>query len=597
MFVHLRGIHKMGHVTGTTWMFGASAAGDGGELIVSTGSVKISPGCVTSAPPELCWLWRLSERGENSYFEELYHGEREESEGGAEVTQPGGILTDPVETISSPLSPAAEAPNIQAPVSITENEVEDTTAPPAIASTPDPLLLGTEHHPFEVCPSIGTSSSESGVEQYVLPNRTTRGQSAKRYEPTLTAKSKYPVANYMSTRRLSKSYELFVNQISTVSVPNRVQDALGDPKWRKAMEEEMEALQKNNTWKLVPPPQGKKAVGCRWMFTVKHNADGSVNRYKARLVVKGFTQTYGIDYDETFAHVVKMNTIRVLLSFAASLNWPLRQFDVKNAFLHGELAEEVYMSLPPGPVDTPIEQNHCLAEYPNQVPTDRARYQRLVGRLIYLAHTRPDVAYAVSVVSQFMHNPSESHMDAVMRILKYLTSAPGRGVMFSKHNNILEVCGFTDADWAGNITDRRSTSGYFTFVGGNLVTWKSKKQKVVARSSAEAEYRGMAHGVCELLWLRNLLRDLGFKLKSTMQLYCDNKAAIDISQNLVQHDRTKHVEVDRHFIKEKLDAKIMSFPFVPTEEQLADILTKGVSRKAFYDSLSKLGMVDVYAPT
>ncbi|PRQ56213.1 putative RNA-directed DNA polymerase [Rosa chinensis] len=683
-------------------------------------------------------------QGENSFFEELYHGEGEESEGGEEA---GGILTDPIETISSP--PEGEAPNIQAPVSMAENDVtdttpniqapvsmaendvEDTTVPPTITSTPDPQLPGTEDHSCEVCPPTITSSNESNVGQYVLPNRTTRGQSAKIYEPTLTAKSKYPVANYMSTRRLSKSYESFVNQISAVSVPNKVQDALGDPNWRKAMEEELEALQKSNTWQLVPPPQGKKAVGCRWVFTVKHNADGSVIRYKARLVAKGFTQTYGIDYDETFAPVAKMTTIRVLLSIAASLNWPLRQFDVKNAFLHGELAEEeVYMSLPPGyvvdspgdfvcrlrkslyglkqsphawfgrfsqfmrkvgyrqnnsdhtlflkhqqgkvtaliiyvddmvitgndtveidrlqrqlasefemkdlgelkyflgievargregiylcqrkyvldlltetglldcrPVDTPIEQNHCLAEYPDQVPADRARYQRLVGRLIYLAHTRPDVAYAVSVVSQFMHNPSESHMDAVMRILKYLKSAPGRGVLFSKHSNILEVCGFTDADWAGNITDRRSTSGYFTFVGGNLVTWKSKKQKVVARSSAEAEYRGMAHGVCELLWLRNLLRDLGFKLKSTMQLYCDNKAAIDISQNPVQHDRTKHVEVDRHFIKEKLDAKIISFPFVPTEEQLADVLTKGVSRKAFYDSLSKLGMVDVYEPT
>ena len=105
-----------------------------------------------------------------------------------------------------------------------------------------------------------------------------------------------------------------------------------------------------------------------------------------------------------------------------------------------------------------------------QIPTDRACYQRLAGRLIYLAHTRPIVAYAVSMVSQFMHNMSESHMDAVVRILRYLKSAPGRGVMFSKHNNILEVSGFTDADWAGNITDRRSTAGYFTFMGGNLVT-------------------------------------------------------------------------------------------------------------------------------
>ena len=132
------------------------------------------------------------------------------------------------------------------------------------------------------------------------------------------------------------------------------------------------------------------------------------------------------------------------------------------------------------PIDTPIEQNHRLAEYPDQVPTDKTRYQRIVGRLIYLSHTRPDVAYAVSVVSQFMHNLSVDHMDAVVRILRYLKSAPRRGVMFSNHNNILEVCGFTDADWAGNITDQRSTSGYFTFVGGNLVTWKRKKQKVVA---------------------------------------------------------------------------------------------------------------------
>ena len=114
--------------------------------------------------------------------------------------------------------------------------------------------------------------------------------------------------------------------------------------------------------------------------------------------------------------------------------------------------------------------------------------------------------------------------------------------------------------------NRRSTSGYFTFIGGNLVTWKSKKQKAVARSSAEAKYRGMAYGVCELLWLRNLMCDLGFELKNTMQLYCDNRATIDISQNPVQHDCIKHVEVDRHFIKEKLDASLVSFPFVFTEE-------------------------------
>jgi hypothetical protein len=150
------------------------------------------------------------------------------------------------------------------------------------------------------------------------------------------------------------------------------------------------------------------------------------------------------------------------------------------------------------PVDTPIVQNHGLKDCADQTPTNKERYQRLVGKLIYLSHTRPDITYAVSVVSQFMHNPSEDHMNAVIRILRYLKSSPGKGLMLSK-NQHLNIEGYTDADWAGNITDRRSTSGYFTFVGGNLVSWRSKKQKVVALSSAEAEFRGMTKGICEML--------------------------------------------------------------------------------------------------
>ena len=121
------------------------------------------------------------------------------------------------------------------------------------------------------------------------------------------------------------------------------------------------------------------------------------------------------------------------------------------------------------PVDTPIVQNHILEEYSDQAPTDKRRYQRLVGKLMYLSHTRPNIAYVVSVVSQFMHNPSEDHMDAVIRILRYLKSSPGKGLLFSK-NGHLRINGYTYADWARNISNRRSTSGYFMFVGGNLVT-------------------------------------------------------------------------------------------------------------------------------
>ncbi|CAL2271616.1 unnamed protein product [Prunus armeniaca] len=232
----------------------------------------------------------------------------------------------------------------------------------------------------------------------------------------------------------------------------------------------------------------------------------------------------------------------------------------------------------------------------DQEPTNKEQYQRLVGRLIYLEHTRPDIAYVVSVVSQFRHSSNVSYRNVVDRILRYLKSSLGKGLMFSK-NGDLEVVGYTYADWASSIIDRRSTSGYFTFVEGNLVTWRSKKQNVVSRSSAEVEYQGMAHGVCELLWIRRLFTDLGFKPEKPIELHCDNKSAIDIAHNPVQHDRTKHVEVDRHFIKEKIEKKIIRLPFVKSEDQLADILTKDFCGKVFHDSLTKLGIGDIYAPT
>ncbi|CAO2833049.1 unnamed protein product [Amaranthus hypochondriacus] len=224
-------------------------------------------------------------------------------------------------------------------------------------------------------------------------------------------------------------------------------------------------------------------------------------------------------------------------------------------------------------------------------PADRMQYQRLVGKLIYLAHTRPDIAYAVGIVSRFMHRPQTQHMEAVFRILRYLKGTPGKGVLYRK-NGHLRITAFTDADWVGDRDDRKSTSGYFTVIGGNLVTWRSKKQKVVALSSAEAEFRGIAKGVMEVLWLRKLLTELGFAPEESCVIYCDNQAAISISENPVQHDRTKHVEVDRHFIKEKLEDDIIKLPHVKSEDQLADILTKAVGTQWFKDVLDKLGIGD-----
>uniref|UniRef100_A0A2P2MWT8 Retrovirus-related Pol polyprotein from transposon TNT 1-94 n=1 Tax=Rhizophora mucronata TaxID=61149 RepID=A0A2P2MWT8_RHIMU len=247
------------------------------------------------------------------------------------------------------------------------------------------------------------------------------------------------------------------------------------------------------------------------------------------------------------------------------------------------------------PASTPIDQNVKLGKAEEDVAVDRATYQRLVGRLLYLSHTRPDITYAVSVISQFMHNPKKVHLQATYRVLQYLKGVPGKGILF-KRNGGLVLETYTDADYAGSIVDRKSTTGYCTFLGGNLVTWRSKKQNVVARSSAEAEFRAMAQGVCEVLWLKIILEDLKIKWDGSIRLYCDNKSAISIAHNPVQHDRTKHIEVDRHFIKEHLESGLICTPYMPTHSQLADVLTKGLNSSVFQNIISKLGMENAYSP-
>ena len=243
-----------------------------------------------------------------------------------------------------------------------------------------------------------------------------------------------------------------------------------------------------------------------------------------------------------------------------------------------DLLEETGM-LDCKPIKTPIEQGG-KAKLIEGDTVDKGRYQQLVGKLIYLSHTRPDITFVVSVVSQYMHSSCQGHFDAVYRTLRYLKKTPGKGLFFGKQGN-KKVEIFTDADWAGYVNDRKSTSEYCTRLWGNLVTWRSKKQSVVARSSAEAEYRVIAHGICEAIWLKWLLEELQISCEFPMQLYCDNKGTISIAHNPVHHDRTKYVEVDRHFITEKLENGIISIEYIPTDQQVADILTKGLSGPTF----------------
>ncbi|KAK2967357.1 hypothetical protein RJ640_026371 [Escallonia rubra] len=195
------------------------------------------------------------------------------------------------------------------------------------------------------------------------------------------------------------------------------------------------------------------------------------------------------------------------------------------------------------PVETPMEINHELGTSSSQSLVDVGRYQRLVEKLIYLTNTRPEIAYVVSMVSQFMHAPSEKHMNAVYRILRYLKGAPRKGLLYSK-NEASTIEGYTDADWAGDQLNMKSTSGYLIFVEGNLVTWRSKKHKVVTRSSAEAEFQSMAYGLCELLWIKGVLKDLGIECSRPISLFCDNKSAIEIAQNpsSLYHEKGDAVE-------------------------------------------------------
>ncbi|KAK4260610.1 hypothetical protein QN277_003703 [Acacia crassicarpa] len=538
--------------------------------------------------------------------------------------------------------------------------------------------------------------------------------------------TQHPIQRFVSYGNLSTKMQSLVVNSAQIKIPNTFQQAMADPNWKQAAEEELRALKENRTWEITPLPKGKKPVGCRWIFTPKFNPDGSINKYKARLVAKGYTQTYGIDYQETFAPVVKFNTIQVLLSIAANLDWSLHQLDVKNAFLNGDLEEEVYMEIPDGvlapnnsvcklnkslyglkqsprawfsrftkavkelgytqgqaddtlfikrvndrvtilvvyvddiiitgndeesitllkqdlsaefqvkdlgqmryflgleiartkkginvsqrkytldllhetgmlgsqPEGTPMEEGCHLQIKPKGIPTNSERYRRIVGKLIYLTHTRPDISYAVGIVSQFMHQPQEEHMKAVYRILSYLKLNPGRGILFKKGTaRNIEI--YTDADHARDRETRRSTSGYCTYVWGNLVTWRSKKQTVVSPSSTEAELRAVNKGVCEGLWIMRLLKEIGIQFEGPIQLWCDNKSSIEMVKNPVYHDRTKHVDIDRHFIKEKIEAGTMTLSHIRSANQIADILTKPLGRAKFEVFRSKLGMIDIYSP-
>ena len=368
----------------------------------------------------------------------------------------------------------------------------------------------------------------------------------------------YPLSHYLSFNRLSTPYQLFLTHIESDSIPHRLADDITSPLWKAEMDEEMQSLLKNQTWEIDPLPFGKKAVGCKWVHTKKHHANGTLECYKSRLVAQGFTQSYGVDYFETSApwrrwrQYIFLSLLRPIFgglsfswtsrmpSFTSSIFVSQQKYTVDllkltgmadcapvrtpidpRYFLGLEVAyssSSIFVSQQKytvdltgmadcAPVRTPIDPNVKLGTGEYSPPVNHYQYQQLVGKLLYLTHTRPDISFDVHLLSQFMHAPHEIHRQAAHWVLAYLKGCPGKGLRFSPTTDET-VRVYTDADFAGSIVDCRSTTGYCIFLFDSLVTWKSSKRDKVSRSSAEAEYRALADGASEVQWVHGILSDL-----------------------------------------------------------------------------------------
>lgn len=260
------------------------------------------------------------------------------------------------------------------------------------------------------------------------------------------------------------------------------------------------------------------------------------------------------------------------------------------------------------PASTPMETNIKLTsadfddhikgsqkEGTDRILDDAGPYQKLVGRLLYLTMTRVDIAYVVQVLSQFMHKPKQSHMEAALRVVRYIKAEPGLGLLMPSEdaNKLTAYC---DSDWRGCIESRRFVTGYIVMFGNVLVSWKSKKQDTVSRSSAEAEFRSMASTVAEITWLEGLYKELGVSISRPVQLFCDSKATIQIAANPIFHERTKHIDIDCHFVREKIVQNLVQTQHVSTKEQLADLLTKSLGKLSHDYLMSKLGLKNLFQP-
>ncbi|GKA11820.1 putative ribonuclease H-like domain-containing protein [Tanacetum coccineum] len=365
------------------------------------------------------------------------------------------------------------------------------------------------------------------------------------------------------------------------------------------------------------------------VYINKKDDRGIMVRNKARLVAQGYTQEEGMDYDEVFAQVARIEAIRLFLAYASFMNFIVYQMDVKSAFLYGIIEEEVYVCQPPGFEDpqfpdkvykvekalyslhqaprawtkddaqeipdefyggahfllrvitsTPIETNKALNKDEEAEDVDVHLYRSMIGSLMYLTASRPDIMFVVCACARFQVTPKTSHLHAVKRIFRYLKGQPKLGLWYPR-DSPFDLEAFSDSDYAGASLDRKSTIGGCQFLSKRLISWQCKKQTIVANSTTEAEYVAAANCCGQVLWIQNQMLDYGFNFMNT-KIHIDNESTICIVKNPVFHSKTKHIEIRHHFIRDSYEKKLIQVIKIHTDHNVADLLTKAfdVSRKA-----------------
>nr|GFA45228.1 hypothetical protein [Tanacetum cinerariifolium] len=389
------------------------------------------------------------------------------------------------------------------------------------------------------------------------------------------------------TRRQLESDGVICMFALTVSrtEPKNIKEAMADSAWIESMQKELHQFDRLEVWELVNRPLCKNVINMKWLWKNKLDEENTVIRNKSHLMAKGYAQKEGVDFEESFAHVARLEAVRLFITYAGHKSFTVYQIDVKTAFLYGPLKEEVYVNQPDGFVDpyhpnkvyrlkkalyglkqalracvgTPMATKHLDADL-SGTPIDQMKYCSMVGALMYLTASRPDIMHATCYCAHYQAKPTEKHLTAVKRIFRYLKDTIHMGLWYLKDTGF-KLTAFLDSDHAGCLDSRKRTYGGIQFLGGDkLVSWSSKKH----------DYYGFHF--------------------DKIPVYCDSKAGIAISCNPVQHSRTKHIDVRYHFIKEKVENGIVELFFVGTEYQLADLFTKALPKERFKYLVRRLGM-------